>query len=104
MNIFSRELNTVNPSNGGIGIMLNMNKKPFIFWEIVKITYVRIFSLLFLNCLQISHNNPFIPGPENAINALCNDVAPVPIETYAGIKNKIGELTAFKTTPINNPK
>ena len=30
-NIFSNPLNTPNPSNGGMGIMLNSNRNPLIF-------------------------------------------------------------------------
>lgn len=88
-----------------MGIKLNANNNRFNLFEIIQITlsFVDKFFLYFNINQLIPNNNKFTAGPAKAMIALCNEVAPAGIATYAGANINNGNENNFITTPINNP-
>lgn len=94
--------NTVNPSNPGIGIILNTNRNRLMrFVSVQKCIALMLRSFFTFKTINAVKNNiRLTPGPANAISVLCIAVAFPPMLTYAGTKNMNGDPASRNTTAI----
>lgn len=76
-------MNTLNPSRGGIGNILNINKNKlicFVKYKAIACFLVNFLALFIINH-EIKNKKRFINGPANDIIVFCKLVAPEDIET-----------------------